>query len=60
VASETSSVHQVIDRNSIGRRPLKGRAVFELALLAPGAAQSGDPAVRIAVAARIAPRAALD
>ena len=35
VASETSSVGQVIDRNLIGDLPLKGRAVFELAQLAP-------------------------
>ncbi|MGH9659673.1 MAG: carboxypeptidase regulatory-like domain-containing protein, partial [Bryobacteraceae bacterium] len=35
VASETSSVGQVIDRSLIGDLPLKGRAVFELALLAP-------------------------
>jgi hypothetical protein len=35
VASETSSVGQVIERNLIGDLPLKGRAVFELAQLAP-------------------------
>ena len=35
VASETSSIGQVIDRNLIGDLPLKGRTVFELAQLAP-------------------------
>jgi hypothetical protein len=36
VASETSSVGQVIDANQIANMPLKGRMFFELALLAPG------------------------
>ena len=36
VASETSSVGQVIDANQIVNMPLKGRMFFELALLAPG------------------------
>ncbi len=38
VASETSSVGQVIERNFISDLPLKGRAVFELALLTPATA----------------------
>jgi hypothetical protein len=36
VASETSSVGQVIDTNQIANLPLKGRAVFDLAVLSPG------------------------
>jgi hypothetical protein len=36
VASETSSVGQVIDNTQISNMPLKGRTFFELALLAPG------------------------
>jgi Carboxypeptidase regulatory-like domain len=36
VASETSSVGEVINTNQIQDLPLKGRAVFELALLSPG------------------------
>jgi hypothetical protein len=36
VASETSSVGQVINTNQIEDLPLKGRAVFNLALLSPG------------------------
>ena len=35
VESETSSIGQVIARNFISELPLKGRAVFELALLSP-------------------------
>ncbi|MBI3695041.1 MAG: TonB-dependent receptor, partial [Acidobacteria bacterium] len=35
VESETSSVGQVVQRNFISDLPLKGRAVFELALLSP-------------------------
>jgi hypothetical protein len=35
VESETSSIGQVIERNLISDLPLKGRAVFELALLTP-------------------------
>src|SRR4051794_39256818 len=38
VASETSSVGQVINTNQIEDLPLKGRAVFNLALLSPGTA----------------------
>jgi len=38
VESETSSVGQVIERNLISDLPLKGRAVFELALLSPATA----------------------
>src|SRR5215831_3188108 len=36
VASETSSVGQVIDTSQIANLPLKGRAVFDLAVLSPG------------------------
>jgi len=36
VASETSSVGQVINTNQIENLPLKGRAVFDLAILSPG------------------------
>ena len=42
VASETSSVGQVIATNQIENLPLKGRAVFELAMLAP-ATSPGAP-----------------
>src|SRR6266480_4425926 len=38
VASETSSVGQVINTNQIEDLPLKGRAVFNLALLSPATA----------------------
>ena len=38
VASETSSVGQVIATNQIANLPLKGRAVFELAMLSPATA----------------------
>src|SRR5258708_21733666 len=38
VASETSWVGQVINSNQIEDLPLKGRAVFNLALLSPGTA----------------------
>src|SRR5712692_4473293 len=38
VESETSSIGQVIERNLISDLPLKGRAVFELALLTPATA----------------------
>jgi len=40
VASETSSVGQVINSNQIEDLPLKGRAVFNLALLSPATAPS--------------------
>ncbi len=36
VASETSSVGQVVENRQIVELPLKGRSFFELALLAPG------------------------
>src|SRR5205085_2592946 len=35
VESETSSVGQVVERNLIAELPIKGRAVFDLALLTP-------------------------
>src|SRR5262245_27027028 len=40
VASETSSVGQVITTNQIANLPLKGRALFELAMLSPATAPS--------------------